>query len=208
MVVTGIITGTFNRKAYENHHYRHWLCGLSSRAHVSLKSATTSSVCDVDPRKIEILNNGGVPIHEPGLQEMHRAHARDRAHQFSTDIEASVRARRRAVHRGRHAARRGRLGGSAIRARSGAQYQAADSNGFKVIVDKSTVPVGTAQRVRAVVEEELREARARGQRKASLLGRVEPRVSEGRRGGGRLHAARPHRARHSTTTPPAAARAN
>jgi Predicted UDP-glucose 6-dehydrogenase len=34
-------------------------------------------------------------------------------------------------------------------------------NGFKVIVDKSTVPVGTAQRVRAVVEEELAKARAR-----------------------------------------------
>jgi UDPglucose 6-dehydrogenase len=25
---------------------------------------------DVDPRKIDILNNGGMPIHEPGLQEI------------------------------------------------------------------------------------------------------------------------------------------
>ena len=45
---------------------------------------------DVDPRKIEILNNGGVPIHEPGLQEVI---ARNRAAgrlSFSTDVQAAV----------------------------------------------------------------------------------------------------------------------
>ena len=45
---------------------------------------------DVDPRKIEILNSGGVPIHEPGLKELI---ARNRAAgriQFSTDVAASV----------------------------------------------------------------------------------------------------------------------
>jgi UDPglucose 6-dehydrogenase len=45
---------------------------------------------DVDPRKIEILNNGGVPIHEPGLLEiLKRTRAAGRI-QFSTDVEASV----------------------------------------------------------------------------------------------------------------------
>ena len=45
---------------------------------------------DVDPRKIDILNNGGVPIHEPGLQEIiARTRAAGRM-QFSTDVEASV----------------------------------------------------------------------------------------------------------------------
>jgi len=45
---------------------------------------------DVDPRKIDILNGGGVPIHEPGLLELI---ARNRAAgriTFSTDIAASV----------------------------------------------------------------------------------------------------------------------
>jgi UDPglucose 6-dehydrogenase len=45
---------------------------------------------DVDQRKIDLLNNGGIPIHEPGLEEVV---ARNRAAgrlQFSTDVAASV----------------------------------------------------------------------------------------------------------------------
>ncbi len=109
---------------------------------------------DVDPRKIEILNNGGVPIHEPGLLEII---ARNRAAGrlvFSTDIAASV------VH--------GEVQFIAVGTppdedgSADLQYvlEAARSigrhmPGFRVIVDKSTVPVGTAERVRAVVAEEL-----------------------------------------------------
>ena len=44
-------------------------------------------------------------------------------------------------------------------------------NGFKVIVDKSTVPVGTAQRVRAVIAEEL-DARAACEQHASRSCRI------------------------------------
>ncbi|WP_269506715.1 UDP-glucose dehydrogenase family protein [Burkholderia sp. IMCC1007] len=109
---------------------------------------------DVDPRKIEILNNGGMPIHEPGLLDIV---ARNRAAgrlQFSTDIEASV------AH--------GEIQFIAVGTppdedgSADLQYvlEAARNigrhmTGFKVIVDKSTVPVGTAQRVRAVVDEAL-----------------------------------------------------
>ncbi|WP_175720440.1 UDP-glucose dehydrogenase family protein [Burkholderia anthina] len=109
---------------------------------------------DVDPRKIDILNNGGMPIHEPGLQDII---ARNRAAgrlQFSTDIEASV------AH--------GEIQFIAVGTppdedgSADLQYvlEAARNigrhmTGFKVIVDKSTVPVGTAQRVRAVVDEAL-----------------------------------------------------
>ncbi|RKU01498.1 UDP-glucose 6-dehydrogenase [Burkholderia sp. Nafp2/4-1b] len=109
---------------------------------------------DVDPRKIEILNNGGMPIHEPGLLDIvarNRAAGRLR---FSTDIEASV------AH--------GEIQFIAVGTppdedgSADLQYvlEAARNigrhmTGFKVIVDKSTVPVGTAQRVRAVVDEAL-----------------------------------------------------
>jgi UDPglucose 6-dehydrogenase len=109
---------------------------------------------DVDPRKIEILNNGGVPIHEPGLLEMIARTRKARRITFSTDIEASV------AH--------GEVQFIAVGTppdedgSADLQYvlEAARNigrtmNGFKVIVDKSTVPVGTAQRVRAVIEEEL-----------------------------------------------------
>ncbi|MCA7892832.1 UDP-glucose dehydrogenase family protein [Burkholderia cepacia] len=109
---------------------------------------------DVDPRKIDILNNGGMPIHEPGLLDIiarNRAAGRLR---FSTNIEASV------AH--------GEIQFIAVGTppdedgSADLQYvlEAARNigrhmTGFKVIVDKSTVPVGTAQRVRGVVDEAL-----------------------------------------------------
>ncbi|WJF91001.1 UDP-glucose/GDP-mannose dehydrogenase family protein [Paraburkholderia bonniea] len=109
---------------------------------------------DVDPRKIDILNNGGVPIHEPGLQEIiARTRAAGRI-AFSTDIATSV------AHGDVQFIAVGTPpdeDGSADlqyvleAARNIGRYM----NSFKVIVDKSTVPVGTAERVRAVIEEEL-----------------------------------------------------
>src|SRR6202045_3888669 len=110
---------------------------------------------DVDPRKIQILNDGGVPIHEPGLQEV-IARNRDAGRlQFSTDVAASV------AH--------GEVQFIAVGTppdedgSADLQYVLAAAhnigryaNGFKVIVDKSTVPVGTAQHVRSVVEQELK----------------------------------------------------
>ena len=101
------------------------------------------------------------------------------------------RARRRAVHRRRHAARRGRLGRPAVRARGGAQHRPPHERATRSIVDKSTVPVGTADRVRDGDRRGARGAR----RRHPVRGGVESRVPEGRRGGRGLHEARPHRDR-------------
>ena len=113
---------------------------------------------DVDQRKIDILNGGGIPIHEPGLEEIV---ARNRAAgriQFSTDVEASV------AHGDVQFIAVGTPpdeDGSAdlqyvlAAARNIGKYM----TGFKVIVDKSTVPVGTADRVTAAVREELQSRR-------------------------------------------------
>jgi UDPglucose 6-dehydrogenase len=109
---------------------------------------------DVDQRKIDILNNGEIPIHEPGLEEVvarNRAAGRIR---FSTDVEASV------AHGDIQFIAVGTPpdeDGSAdlqyvlAAARNIGKYM----TGFKVIVDKSTVPVGTADRVSVAVQEEL-----------------------------------------------------
>ncbi|WP_323071848.1 UDP-glucose dehydrogenase family protein [Mycetohabitans endofungorum] len=109
---------------------------------------------DVDPRKIETLNDGGVPIHEPGLKELidrNRAAGRLR---FSTQVEASV----------AHGDVQFIAVGTPPDEDGSADLQyvlAAARNigrhmqSFKVIVDKSTVPVGTAERVGAAVAEEL-----------------------------------------------------
>ncbi|SAL54367.1 UDP-glucose dehydrogenase [Caballeronia peredens] len=109
---------------------------------------------DVDPRKIEILNNGGVPIHEPGLQEMLRRTRAAGRIQFSTDVKAAVEhGEIQFIAVGTPPDEDGSADLQYVlaAARNIGRY----SNGFKVIVDKSTVPVGTALQVKRVVEEEL-----------------------------------------------------
>ncbi|UAC71615.1 UDP-glucose dehydrogenase family protein [Burkholderia contaminans] len=109
---------------------------------------------DVDQRKIDILNNGGMPIHEPGLQDIiarNRAAGRLR---FSTDIEARVaHGEVQFIAVGTPPDEDGSADLQYVleAARNIGRYM----TGFKVIVDKSTVPVGTAQRVRGVVDEAL-----------------------------------------------------
>ena len=109
---------------------------------------------DVDPRKIDILNTGGIPIHEPGLAEIV---ARNREYgrlKFSTDIEAAV----------AHGDVQFIAVGTPPDEDGSADLQyvlaAARNIGrtmedFKVVVDKSTVPVGTADKVRAAIADEL-----------------------------------------------------
>jgi UDPglucose 6-dehydrogenase len=109
---------------------------------------------DVDQNKIDLLNNGGIPIHEPGLEEVvarNRAAGRLR---FSTDVAASV----------AHGALQFIAVGTPPDEDGSADLQyvlaAARSigrhmTGFKVIVDKSTVPVGTADRVAEAIRDEL-----------------------------------------------------
>ncbi|SDP79424.1 UDPglucose 6-dehydrogenase [Rhodoferax sp. OV413] len=110
---------------------------------------------DVDPAKIKILEDGGIPIFEPGLQEMVRRNvAAGRLH-FTTDVE-------KAAHFG--TVQFIAVGtppdedGSAdmkyvtAAARNIGKYM----TDYKVIVDKSTVPVGTADAVKAAVAEELK----------------------------------------------------
>jgi len=109
---------------------------------------------DVDPKKIEILNSGGVPIYEPGLKEMIERNRAAGRLQFSTDIAASV------AH--------GDIQFIAVGTppdedgSADLQYVVAAARNIgshmttpKVIVDKSTVPVGTADKVGAAITEEL-----------------------------------------------------
>src|ERR1700731_2877795 len=111
---------------------------------------------DVDQRKIDMLNDGGIPIHEPGLEDIV---ARNRAAgrlQFSTDVAASV----------AHGDVQFIAVGTPPDEDGSADLQyvlAAAHNigrhmsGATVIVDKSTVPVGTAGRVSAAIAAELQQ---------------------------------------------------
>jgi UDPglucose 6-dehydrogenase len=109
---------------------------------------------DLDPAKIKILEDGGIPIYEPGLQEMVRRNvAAGRLH-FTTDVE-------RAAHFGTiqfiAVGTPPDEDGSAdmkyvtAAARNIGRYM----TDYKVVVDKSTVPVGTADAVKAAIDDEL-----------------------------------------------------
>ncbi len=113
-------------------------------------------VClDLDERKIRMLKEGGIPIHEPGLKEVvHRNVAAGRL-QFTTDIASAV----------SHGTIQFIGVGTPPDEDGSADLQyvvAAATNigrhmtDYKVIVDKSTVPVGTADRVRAAVNAALK----------------------------------------------------
>ncbi len=109
---------------------------------------------DIDAAKIALLDSGGIPIFEPGLADMV---ARNRAAgrlSFTTDVAAAL----------SHASVVFIAVGTPPDEDGSADLQyvlaAARSigrhlDGYKVIVDKSTVPVGTADRVRAAIADEL-----------------------------------------------------
>jgi len=114
---------------------------------------------DVNPEKIRILKEGGIPIHEPGLLEIVRRNVENGRLSFTTDIEE-------AVHFGEvqfiAVGTPPDEDGSAD-----LQYvtEAARNIGRfmtneKVIVDKSTVPIGTGDKVNAAVAEELKKRNA------------------------------------------------
>ena len=109
---------------------------------------------DVDARKVAILNGGGVPIHEPGLEAMIRRNAEAGRLRFTTDVDAAV----------RHGTLQFIAVGTPPDEDGSADMQyvieAARNIGrrmtdWKIVVDKSTVPVGTAERVRDAIREEL-----------------------------------------------------
>ncbi len=109
---------------------------------------------DLDESKIRILKEGGIPIHEPGLLEMvQRNIAAGRLH-FTTSVEESVafgQIQFIAVGTPPDEDGSADLQYVTAAARSIGQHMTE----YKVVVDKSTVPVGTADRVREALQEEL-----------------------------------------------------
>jgi len=109
---------------------------------------------DLDKSKIDTLNSGGIPIHEPGLLEMvQRNVAAGRLH-FTTSIEESVAfGVIQFIAVGTPPDEDGSADLQYVTA--AARNIARHMTDYKVVVDKSTVPVGTADKVRAAINEEL-----------------------------------------------------
>ena len=111
---------------------------------------------DLDPDKIKILNAGGIPIYEPGLQEMvNRNHKAGRLG-FTTDIEQAVAfgmVQFIAVGTPPNEDGSADLQHVVAAARNIGRHM----RDYRVVVDKSTVPVGTADKVRAAIADELKQ---------------------------------------------------
>ena len=109
---------------------------------------------DVDARKIDTLKSGGIPIYEPGLEDMVRRNVAAGRLNFSTDIEASVHfGDIQFIAVGTPPDEDGSADLQYVVA--AARNIGRHMTSFKLVVDKSTVPVGTADRVKAAIQEEL-----------------------------------------------------
>jgi UDPglucose 6-dehydrogenase len=111
-------------------------------------------VCvDKDPAKIRALQRGKIPIYEPGLEELVRRNRSEKRLVFTTALERGVRSSQIifiAV-----GTPTGEDGSADLQhVLNVARATARAMNGYKVIVNKSTVPVGTAARVREVIRRE------------------------------------------------------
>ncbi|WP_295444446.1 UDP-glucose/GDP-mannose dehydrogenase family protein [uncultured Thiodictyon sp.] len=109
---------------------------------------------DVDPHKIELLNSGGVPIFEPGLDDMIQKNRAAGRLNFSTDAAAGVRhGLFQFIAVGTPPDEDGSADLQYVLAVAQTIGEQIDS--YRIIVDKSTVPVGTADKVAARVAQTL-----------------------------------------------------
>jgi UDPglucose 6-dehydrogenase len=103
--------------------------------------------------KVRMLRRGRMPIYEPGLEELVQRNTKKKRLSFTTQLAKAVRAAEIifiAV-----GTPQGEDGSADLRhVQDVAKEIARAMNGYKVIVDKSTVPVGTAARVRDIVRRE------------------------------------------------------
>ena len=114
---------------------------------------------DLDPAKIATLESGGLPIHEPGLDEIVRRNVRAGRLHFTTDVERAVQfGSVQFIAVGTPPDEDGSADLKYVLAAARSIGRAMTE--YKLVVDKSTVPVGTADKVRAVIAEELAARRA------------------------------------------------
>jgi UDPglucose 6-dehydrogenase len=128
--------------------------GLVSGA--CLSDVGNDVVClDVDKDKIALLKSGGIPIYEAGLEALVKRNVQAGRLRFTTEVEESVHhgtVQFIAVGTPPDEDGSADLSHVVAAARSIGRHM----RDYKVVVDKSTVPVGTADRVREAIAEELK----------------------------------------------------
>lgn len=111
---------------------------------------------DNDKSKIDLLNKGGIPIWEPGLEDMVKNNSKEGRLTFTTDIAKAVKNSDICfIAVGTPPDEDGSADLQYVL--SVAKDIATHMESHKIIVDKSTVPIGTADKVRAAVQKILDE---------------------------------------------------
>jgi UDPglucose 6-dehydrogenase len=111
---------------------------------------------DIDQERIALLNSGKVPIYEPGLEEMVRRNFADQRLVFTTDLASAVKNSQVIfIAVGTPQGANGHANLQYVEATARGIARAMDS--FKIVVTKSTVPVGTADRIKQWMAEETRQ---------------------------------------------------
>jgi len=108
---------------------------------------------DKDKAKIDALNNGQVPIYEPGLTELVAANVKAGRLKFTMDLAAAVKGADAVFIAVGTPSRRGDGHADLTFVYDAAKEIAAAIDGFTVVVTKSTVPVGTGDEVERIIRE-------------------------------------------------------
>ncbi|HEX2309942.1 MAG TPA: 2-dehydropantoate 2-reductase N-terminal domain-containing protein, partial [Vicinamibacterales bacterium] len=108
---------------------------------------------DKDEAKIRLLRRGRMPIYEPGLEEMVGRNTSEKRLVFTTQLSKAV--RQSSIVFIAVGTPQGEDGSADLQHVLGVARDVARAmNGYTIIVDKSTVPVGTAARVRDIIRRE------------------------------------------------------
>lgn len=112
--------------------------------------------CDIDETKINKLLNGEIPIYEPGLEEVVKRNIEEKRLTFTTDIPSAIRGSEVIyIGVGTPMAPSGEADLTYVK--NVAKTIGENLNGYKVVVNKSTVPVGTGKLVASIIQENLKE---------------------------------------------------
>ncbi|MET1028310.1 MAG: nucleotide sugar dehydrogenase, partial [Dongiaceae bacterium] len=108
---------------------------------------------DTDPRKIEALQAGRIPIYEPGLEALVQRSALEGRLSFTTDAGSAIEGADVVFITVGTPSRRGDGHADVSFVIKAAETIADHLNGYKVVVTKSTVPVGTTRRIAEVIRQ-------------------------------------------------------
>ncbi|MZP29411.1 nucleotide sugar dehydrogenase [Heliobacterium undosum] len=119
---------------------------------IGLANFGSTVMClDINNEKIQQLNLGALPIYEPGMDELLRDNVKAGRLTFSTDLTFGIQwAQIIFIAVGTPQAENGKADLSAVE--KTAELIGKSLNGYKIVVTKSTVPVGTNEMIRAIID--------------------------------------------------------